>query len=531
MKNLKIGARLGIGFAIVLALLAAVTVTALTRMQFAGDLTHRLVYTSIKNQRTLADWRKLIELNSARMETVAVATDLAMVGEIQQRMKASSVHSSSYQEELEKSLRNEGVKLQFQLVKQSRQGYVAARDAVFKAKLEGNNELAASLYREQLVPASGAYLGSMEKLATMQVTASDVVASTILDSYASTRIIVIVLGIAALVLGAACAWWITRSITAPIHEAVKVAEMVASGDLTSRIVVRSRDETGQLMQALRSMNDSLADIVGRTRAGTGAIALASSEIASGNQDLSARTEQQAGSLEETASSMEELTSTVRQNADNARQANRLASDAAAIAADGGRAVAEVVATMGSINASSHKIVDIIGVIDSIAFQTNILALNAAVEAARAGDQGRGFAVVATEVRNLAQRSATAAKEIKALIDDSVGKVGAGTQQVDQAGATMNRIVKSIADVTAIMSEIAHASEEQSAGIEQVNRAIAEMDRVTQQNAALVEEAAAAAESMQEQSGDLARVVSTFKLASTHAAPAVPAPQPRVAIAA
>ncbi|MCC2959270.1 methyl-accepting chemotaxis protein [Massilia sp. IC2-278] len=511
MKNLKIGARLGIGFAIVLALLLALAVTALTRMQYAGDMTNRLVHTSIKNQRNVAEWGKLIEVNSAMIETAFATSDPAMVNAIAERMKAVSAHSNELQAEIEASLRNEEVKAQLARVKEVRTGYLAARSALFKAKLDGDNTLAAKIHAEQMVPRSAAFLGAMNKLASMQIAAADGVATTILDAYANTRIILITLGLAALALGIACAVLITRSITVPIRAAVAVAEKVAAGDLTSRIAVDRRDETGQLMRALGAMNTALGEIVGRVRGSTGAIATASTEIAAGNQDLSSRTEQQAGSLEETASSMEELTSTVKQNADNAREANRLARTAASIANDGGAVVAQVVDTMGSINDSSRKIVEIIGVIDGIAFQTNILALNAAVEAARAGEQGRGFAVVAGEVRNLAQRSATAAREIKALIDDSVGKVQAGTSQVGRAGATMDEIVRSIGQVTTIMADIAAASEEQSDGIEQVNVAIAEMDRVTQQNAALVEEAAAAAESMQNQADELAQLVSTFRL--------------------
>ncbi|QDZ26915.1 methyl-accepting chemotaxis protein [Noviherbaspirillum sp. UKPF54] len=312
-------------------------------------------------------------------------------------------------------------------------------------------------------------------------------------------------------LGSVICIWLVRAIAKPMADAVKVARSVAAGDLTNKIEVTSGDETGQLLQALKEMNEALVRIVSEVRGGTETIATASSQIASGNMDLSARTETQASSLEETASSMEELTSTVKQNADSAVQANRLAMSASEVAVKGGAVVSQVVDTMGSINESAKKIVDIIGVIDSIAFQTNILALNAAVEAARAGEQGKGFAVVATEVRQLAQRSAAAAKEIKSLIDDSVEKVDTGAKLVDQAGATMQEIVDSVKRVTDIMGEISVASKEQTDGIEQVNQAIAQMDEVTQQNAALVEEAAAAAASLQEQAVNLSHVVSVFKL--------------------
>ncbi|MGZ3158710.1 MAG: methyl-accepting chemotaxis protein [Burkholderiaceae bacterium] len=319
----------------------------------------------------------------------------------------------------------------------------------------------------------------------------------------------IVLG---LLLGASIGFWLIRSISIPLNYAVEIAQNVAAGDLTQKIEVDSTNETGQLLQALKEMNDSLTRTVGDVRVSTDTIAIASSQIAAGNMDLSSRTEEQAASLEETASSMEELTSTVKQNADNARQANQLVVSASDFAMKGGQVVGQVVDTMGSIKESSRKIVDIIGVIDGIAFQTNILALNAAVEAARAGEQGRGFAVVAAEVRNLAQRSAGAAKEIKALIGDSVEKVDAGSKLVDDAGVTMGQIVTSVKQVADIMSEIAAASQEQSAGIEQINLAITQMDDVTQQNAALVEEAAAAAGSMQTQAGNLAQAVAVFKLA-------------------
>jgi methyl-accepting chemotaxis protein len=330
------------------------------------------------------------------------------------------------------------------------------------------------------------------------------------ESIFMITVVTIVLGVLfACVIG----FLLIRAIVIPLNEAIAVANAVASGDLTSRIEANSSNETGRLLQALKAMNDNLVDLVGKVRMGTDQIATASSEIASGNSDLSQRTEEQASSLEETASSMEELTSTVKQNADNARQANQLASSASDVAVKGGAVVGQVVHTMSAINESSKKIVDIISVIDGIAFQTNILALNAAVEAARAGEQGRGFAVVATEVRTLAQRSAAAAKEIKELINDSVSKVDEGTKLVDEAGATMDEIVSAVKRVTDIMNEISAASQEQSSGIEQVNQAVTQMDEVTQQNAALVEEAAAAAESMQDQAQALTQAVTIFKLSA------------------
>ncbi|HYD59920.1 MAG TPA: methyl-accepting chemotaxis protein, partial [Noviherbaspirillum sp.] len=309
----------------------------------------------------------------------------------------------------------------------------------------------------------------------------------------------------------------------PIERAVKVAERIAEGDLGSTVDVgTNQDEIGRLLQAIAAMQERLRGLVGEIRQTADSIQVASAEVATGNTDLSHRTEQAASNLQQTASSMEQLTGTVRQSADAASQANQLAASAAEVAQRGGHVVAQVVKTMDAINASSKKISDIIGVIDGIAFQTNILALNAAVEAARAGEQGRGFAVVAAEVRNLAQRSAGAAKEIKQLISDSVEKVDAGGKLVDDAGKTMDEIVAAVSQVADIMREITAASEEQSADIEEVNRAIAHMDEMTQQNAALVEQAAAAAQSMQDQASTLARAVSVFKMEGIQPAAALPA---------
>ncbi len=390
--------------------------------------------------------------------------------------------------------------------------YQTSRNATLKLAMEQDDIVAA---QEQAINDAGpkftAARETLFKLIELQGTVAKLEYNQAHDRSVSIRNFAIIAVIVGLALAAWLSFSLIRAIVRPLDKAVKLARAVAEGDLTQRIEVHSTDEIGQLMQALHDMNDSLVRVVGQVRSGTDTVSTATTQIAAGNLDLSSRTEEQAASLEETASSMEQLTSTVKQNAENARQANQLVSSTADVAVKGGQVVSQVVDTMASIKDSSYKIADIIGVIDGIAFQTNILALNAAVEAARAGEQGRGFAVVASEVRNLAQRSAGAAKEIKSLIDDSVSKVDAGGKLVDEAGKTMGEVVTSVKHVTDIMGEIAAASQEQSAGIEQVNQAIAQMDEVTQQNAALVEQAAAAAESLQEQASQLAQAVSVFKL--------------------
>jgi methyl-accepting chemotaxis protein len=358
------------------------------------------------------------------------------------------------------------------------------------------------------------------------VIAGEIYASEITGEITSMRNRFMLFGAAFLILlGVLLYIVIQRVVTRPLERAKAAAVKLAGGDLTVRIKVSQQDEIGQLMHAFNGISDGLASVVSDVRDGTELITTASGEIATGNLDLSGRTEQQAGALEETASAMQQLTATVKQNADNARQANQLAVSASTVALEGGAVVAQVIDTMGSINASSKRIVDIISVIDGIAFQTNILALNAAVEAARAGEQGRGFAVVASEVRSLAQRSASAAKEIKELIDDSVNQVETGSKLVEQAGNTMNDVVTSVRQVTDIVGEISSASQEQSTGIEQVNQAIIQMEQTTQQNAALVEQAAAAAQSLQEQACKLSTSVSTFKLDEEHALVFEMAPAP------
>jgi len=531
MNNLKIGTRLGFGFSLILLMLTAMTIIGILRLSSASSMTDEMINVKIRDERLIAEWGKIIEVNAARTTGAWMVADPADQKKLEGMMAESSGRATQIQDQIGAAIDDEELKPLFKKVLDTRKAYTDVRKAVFAAKSAGDLEKGKSLYEGDMTRNRILYLDALKKFSDMQTALLDKAALEIQQQYASGRTLLTILGLAAIAMGVVAAWWITRTITTPINEAVKVAETVSSGDLTSDIQVNSADETGQLMNALKTMNASLVNIVGQVRNGTDLMATASTEIAAGNQDLSSRTEQQASSLQETASSMEELTSTVRFNAENAREANKLAVTASEIASRGGAVVGEVVSTMGSINDSSRKIVDIISVIDSIAFQTNILALNAAVEAARAGEQGRGFAVVASEVRNLAQRSAAAAKDIKGLIDDSVQKVALGSDLVDKAGQTMSEIVTSISRVTQIMSQISHASEEQSLGIAQVNDAITQMDQVTQQNAALVEEAAAAAESMQEQSAKLAEAVGVFKLDASQMAMqarAMPPARPRVA---
>ncbi|MDP3843800.1 MAG: methyl-accepting chemotaxis protein [Oxalobacteraceae bacterium] len=387
------------------------------------------------------------------------------------------------------------------------------------AALREGRAYAATLLKKEIDPLSQSVAETVAALRALQVDLAKTEYRLNVERHRIIRLGMLLAITTGLMLAGIVAFLLIKSISRPLNDAIAAAKNIATGDLTHRIKTQSTDEIGQLLRTIGAMSDSLAGMVGQVRSGTDAIATASSQIAAGNLDLSGRTEAQASSLEQTAAAMEELTGTVRQNADNARQAKQLAATASAVAVNSGAVVAEVVDTMAAIDASARKIVDIIGVIDGIAFQTNILALNAAVEAARAGEQGRGFAVVASEVRNLAQRSATAAREIKSLIDDSVEKVSVGNKLAAQAGATMQDVVVSVRQVTDIMSEISAASQEQSQGIEQVNQAIAQMDQATQQNAALVEQAAAAAQSMQDQAGNLMQVVGMFRLDRTQTAPA------------
>ena len=513
LSNVRIGTRLAIGFGVVLALTLLSTAFALVTARSNAEATRQMMEKPLAKERLISDWYVLTYSAIARTSMIAKTTDETLPVTFADVISDSVKKGSETMAKVEALLESDAEKAMFQSIVDLRAKYQAAKDAVSKAKASGSPDETERAFKESFQPAAKAYESRVLELLSMERKGINDMSAAIAAAEERTFILRIAMTALVLVLGGGFAVLISRSIVKPLGEAVKVAETVAAGDLTSRIDTGAKDETGQLMRALKEMNDSLVKIVGEVRHGTDTIATASSQIASGNQDLSSRTEQQASSLEETAASMEELTSTVKQNADNARQANQLAASASEVAVKGGSVVSQVVDTMGSINASSRKIVDIIGVIDGIAFQTNILALNAAVEAARAGEQGRGFAVVASEVRSLAQRSAAAAKEIKTLIGDSVEKVEEGSKQVAEAGRTMDEIVESVKRVTDIMGEITAASQEQTSGIEQINQAITQMDQVTQQNAALVEEAAAAAGSLQEQAGGLVKAVSVFRLDS------------------
>jgi methyl-accepting chemotaxis protein len=531
LGNIKIGKRLGLGFSLILAMTLMIAAVGALRMTEVATATKAMMVVPLAKERLITDWYSLNFASIRRTAAIVKSTDPSLGAYFREDSAASVRKAAELLKKIEPLIAASGAEKDlFAKILEQRKAYSASRDGAVKAKADGNEAEAARLLDKEFTPAAQRYQDLLQELVTMQRASMDATAGGIDDNAVASTKLLVILAACALLAGAVLSWRLTCGIVGPIRDAVAVAETVAGGDLTRRIEASTQDETGALLRALRHMNDSLVGIVSQVRGGTDTIATASREISAGNLDLSARTEQQASALEETAASMEELTTTVRQNADNARQANQLAIAASEVAAQGGAVVSEVVTTMGAINDSAKRIADIIGVIDGIAFQTNILALNAAVEAARAGEQGRGFAVVASEVRNLAQRSAGAAKEIKELITASVANVDTGARLVDQAGTTMEQVVTSIRRVTDIMAEITSASQEQTGGIEQVNHAIGQMDQVTQQNAALVEEAAAAASSMQEQAATLADVVRVFKLDRAHGMAALAAAPAAVAVA-
>ncbi|MYM90290.1 HAMP domain-containing protein [Rugamonas sp. FT82W] len=518
LNNMKIGKRLGLGFALVIALLVATAVIGISRIHGINANTDIIVHDRYAKVALAQSIENEVNRQTRALRTALIAGDNEEVAASElAKVSASAPVIAAAIDKLQGIIHTEQGKAALQALIAARATFKDHEHHMVELIKAKQADAARDYLIKEILPPQTAYLHAIEVFSTTQVQGMEQFATEAGAMADSGAMLMTVFAVLATLLAVATGYVLTRSIVTPLGQALRVARTVAAGDLSTRFGPCAKDEAGQLLEALHEMNDSLKHIVGQVRAGTETIASASSQIATGNQDLSSRTEQQAGSLEETASSMEEITATVRENGSNARQANQLAVSASDVAVKGGAVVAQVVDTMGAIHASARKIVDIIGVIDGIAFQTNILALNAAVEAARAGEQGRGFAVVATEVRNLAHRSASAAKEIKTLIGDSVGQVERGSELVNHAGATMDEIVVSVKRVTDIMANIAAATQEQDTGIEQINQAITEMDTVTQQNAALVEEAAAAAESLQNQAGTLAQLVSTFKLDGDHGA--------------
>ena len=509
MRNLKIGTRLTLGFGFVIVLL----------LVLSGIGAWRILDTQQDNQaldqrlRTTALIQQLArQINkSANLTQATLSADPDTLRRLKQDIETTDGQTVEVDGQLAAALSQPQAAGLLKEIGQAREAFVQRRSQAFKDLDSGNYGEADAFFNQEMPKQTAGLMERIDRLSQLQ---TDSVQRLFEESARTSRLGLTVLAVAtllALILGPLFAWRVTRSVTHPLRHAVKLAEAVAHRDLSADVVARGSDEIGQLLSALATMTRNLRSAMTEVRTGSDAIASASSQISAGNLDLSSRTEQQASSLAETAATMEEITATVRQNADNAQQANTLAASAAKTATDGGAIVAELVSTMSEINTKSQQVADIIGVIDSIAFQTNILALNAAVEAARAGEQGRGFAVVASEVRALAQRSAGAAKEIKGLIDTSVESTAKGNEQASRAGATMQDIVDSINRVTDIMGEISAASREQTTGIEEINAAVTQMDDVTRQNASLVEESAAAASSLQEQADTLARLVATFRL--------------------
>ncbi|MBC3917909.1 MCP four helix bundle domain-containing protein [Undibacterium sp. CY18W] len=532
LKHLSVGKRLGLGFALILILFFITTVIAIFKLNAVAAATDNLLKDPLTTERLISDWYRNIHTGVRRTTAIAKSSDPSLASFFAAEQEESTKASGLLQKAIAEHMQSPDEVALFKEIGEQRQAYLNTRNKVVTLKKEDKVDEANTALEKEFLPAAALYIKKIEAMLSLQRKQIDDTSAEIQQTYQSSKVLLIVLSLIAALLSAICAWMMATSITKPLARATAVAEKMAQGDLSDIIDIQHNDEIGKMMTAINGINTGLSGVIGEVRHGTETISVAAAEIATGNADLSSRTESQASSLEETASSMEELTSTVKQNADNARQANQLVISASGVAVKGGEVVGQVVTTMGSIKESSNKIVDIISVIDGIAFQTNILALNAAVEAARAGEQGRGFAVVATEVRNLAQRSASAAKEIKYLIDDSVGKVEHGSKLVDTAGKTMQEIVTSVQHVADIMSEITAASQEQSAGIEQVNLAVTQMDEMTQQNAALVEEAAAAAESMRDQSAKLSDLVSQFNIIAQAKTAATPTPrQPARATAA
>ncbi len=510
-SNIKIGTRLGFAFGAVLLITALIAGIGVWRLGTLKAASHELATIEMERSTLAQRWSANINLNWVRTAAALFAADPAYVKTLQAEMDATSKLISETQKRLEPLITDVRGREIVAEIGKAREAYRGPRSDLMKKKLAGED--VAEAVKTNLQPLATTYLAALDRLDRhMDEMLAKSQAET--EAIARTGQWMLALGaVLSMLLGLGFALVSARAITRPIGQAVDSAQAISQGDLAVDINANGSDESALMLQALLSMRNKLAHIVGEVRDNADGVSTASAEIAQGNHDLSARTEQQASAIQETAAAMEQLSSTVKQNADNARQANQMAMSASNVAVQAGDVVNQVVETMKGINDSSKRIADIISVIDGIAFQTNILALNAAVEAARAGEQGRGFAVVASEVRSLAGRSADAAKEIKALISTSVERVEHGSALVDRAGVTMIEVVSAIQRVTDIMGEISAASTEQSSGVSQIGSSIEKMDQTTQQNSALVEEMAAAASSLRTQAAALVDVMAVFKLAA------------------
>lgn len=511
INNFGVGTRMGAGFSIVLTLVVIMAVTGIVKLNGILKETHVITDKLLVLERLTGAWGAAIDYNGAMGLSVLTSSDDGIKKFAQSKMSVTSERVNAIQKELTGLIVSDTGKSLLATVGDKRKQYIDIRNEAIRISEQGDGNVTNAFIRQKLIPAMESYSGSVKALEDYDKTQIDEAADSIQGNGSTAIQALIVLGFIAILVGSLLAWFITRGITRPLLSAVNVAREVASGNLGIEVKVESRDQLGQLMLSLREMTESLRNTVRKVREGADSIALAAAEINSGNTDLASRTEEQAAGVEETASTLEELTATINNTAANTAQAHRYVSETASVVKQNGAVMSEVSSQMQEIYDSSSKMADIIQVIDGIAFQTNILALNAAVEAARAGESGRGFAVVAGEVRTLAQRSASAAREIKELIDDSVSRIASGRNLVEKADGGMTGIVTNVQNMTQLIEEIAQASREQSDGIAQINSAMGQIDTTTQQNAALVEESAAAAASMQEQSRVLQDMVSVFSL--------------------
>ncbi len=513
LKDLKISTRLTLGFGALALMILFIGVLSLVKFNAINDSFNEVLNDRYPKVDSLQMVKDDLNVIARAMRNTLILSDTQQIRAEIERIVTARSDAIARLKKLEGQIQSEQGKSLLVKIDEARARYTPLQTKFIELAGSGKTEEAKTLLLAELRPQQTAYFTAIDAMIRFQEELMQQSKNEAEAQISGAKLTIWSTGVAALLAATLMAFWLIRSITRPITQAVDISQAVAAGDLSQAIVAQGHNETAQLLMALKNMQTSLVSVVHDVRQGSEGVATASAEIAQGNNDLSARTEQQASALEETAASMEQLSATVKQNADSARQANQLALSASTVALRGGDVVGQVVQTMKGINEASRKISDIIQVIDGIAFQTNILALNAAVEAARAGEQGRGFAVVASEVRALAGRSAEAAKEIKYLINASVERVEQGTALVDQAGNTMTEVVHSIRRVTDLMGEISAASSEQSAGVSQVGEAVVQMDQVTQQNAALVEQMAAAASSLKSQAQELVQTVAVFKLSA------------------